>query len=120
MFKKLLIGVLLVLFSFSFISCTTIQKTPAVNVVETCSVPKGAIVLVLRGSVGAQLRRAELNKDIDNLEILESIPVNVAAELSEEYPGDWSDSKLTAYMNGPERLMIIVRTEHLWNCVIRP
>lgn len=117
MFKKLLIGALIVLFSFGFVSCTAIQKTPAVSVVETCSVPKGAIVIVLREAEGSQLMRAELNEDIDSLEILESIPANVSAELSEIYPGDWSDAKLTTYMNGSEKLLIIVRTEHLWNCV---
>lgn len=116
MFKKLLIGVLLVLFSFSFISCTTTQKTVSKASVEICSVPKGAIVIVLRQAKGSQLRRAELNEDIDNLEIIESVPANVVAELSEGYPGDWSDSKLTVYMNGSERLLIIVRTEDLWNC----
>ncbi len=120
MFKKLLIGALIVLFSFGFVSCATVQKTPEVSVVETCSVPKGAIVLVLREAENSQLMRAELNGDIDNLEILESIPANVAAELSGIYPGDWSDAKLTTYMNGSEKLLIIVRTEHLWNCVIRP
>lgn len=111
MFKKLLIGALISILLLA--GCVGMVKKP------TCSVPKGA--MVLRGFENGRLIRVELNIDLDNLEILESIPAGVAANLTKAYPGDWSDSKLTKYTTHDlEELMIIVRTEHLWNCVIRP
>lgn len=112
MFKKFLIGILISI--LLLVGCIGIVRKPLV--IETCSVAAGETILVLRDSRGAQLVRAEPRKDINNLEILEPIPANVAAELSEAYPGDWSDSKLTRYMNVSEELLIIVRTEDLWNC----
>ena len=119
MFKKFLISVLLILFSFSFMSCTT--TPPVVSAVKICSVPKGAAVLQVWVDDRPWVFTPEIPQDLDGLEIVESIPPNVAAELTKKYPGDWSDSVFIKYIydcpiHGPELVMFMIQTKYLWNC----
>ncbi len=112
MFKKFLISVLLVLFCLM----------PTLSVAKTCSVPKGAAILQVFHDDRPWIFTAEIPQDLDGLEIVESIPEDIAAELTKGYPGDWSDSVFVTYIyncpiHGPEFLTFMIQTKYLWNCV---